>query len=81
MAEAAIPANITAANNITYGAKAGTPESAFIAFGSLILVTVLPIIIGSFQSANLFKKPVCIFQVIHSTFINIFSNKTFKIYL
>ena len=74
MAEAAIdsiPANITAANKITYGTKAGSPESCLIAFGSLILMIILPIIIGSFQSANFFKKPVCIFQVLHSTFMNI----------
>ena len=71
MAEAAIPANITAANEMPYGAKAGSPESGLIAFGSLILMIVLPIIIGSFQSANFFKKPVCIFQVLHSTFMSI----------
>ena len=70
MAEAAIAefrnqTNITEANKITYGAKVGTPEGFAIAYGSLMLIAVLPIVFGSFRSASYLKKQkVSIFQTI-----------------
>lgn len=70
MAEAAITefsnhTNITEANKITYGAKVGTPEGFVIAYGSLMLIAVFPIVFGSFRSASYLKKQkVSIFQTI-----------------
>lgn len=79
MAEPIVEAqeNLTASANVTGAKTPSTPEGMFIAYGSLVLMALFPILIGAFRSVRHHKEQRVNVYSINNNYASIFNSAIF----